>query len=932
MSTPGSSYFDNHPAMFRGLVTGAGLILLFLASQKFYWFASSPTDENVFTNSPTELYFKKQIAARPLNKNSINEIISAGDMVVGLNGEKILSLDEIPKRLQNVSLEDSIVVSIWRLHSQGVSRFRTTRAEFERGIANLPMGAYVIGVIENGASDRAGMLEGDLIVKINGKSFKSIWEADYIMRSAQADRAIEYQVMRSGELRTLHVRLARFGVSFQQVAFFLCGLAFLFTGLFLGVRQPGERAIRILSVGFVLLGYGFSAIIGRPGITPGFWDKFYWISPMLSMLLGVAVWTHSSAYFPKMRYEIVSRKWVLASPYIVAAIAFVFILFWGNDFSLLVSILALVICNIIIYTRFRNTQDAETKQINKLIKRISITAFIVSIGVNILLNVFGYSNSFGFVVPAIVAAIPVGYLYVIGRYRLFDIDIRLKRNIQYTFLSLIWPALLVFLAVRSIIGIVHADLEIPNIRLTGASFEILDTPLTSIEQGIAEKVITSGTAILIALGFIVVGKKGQKFINNRYYRNEYDYKEAAQQISEITASKVELSILARGVIEKMAAIMHLKQAGILIFRDEEYFVCGEAFGIPPETWTEVCSKIDPKTVKSITKFKIDSRFSVENLPEYAREALIALKFRHIAALQAKGKLTGLLLLGEKLSDTPFHAEDFSFLTAVSNQISIAIENAFLYENLAGQERLKHELEIARRIQLESLPQKTPNIAGLDISGISKPAMEVGGDYFDYLVNSPECITIVIGDVSGKGTSAALYMSKVQGMIRSLHEFAISTPQQLLNHANKLLHLDIDRRSYITALGARFDSSEKCVTVSRAGHLPLYHFSTETNCFKTILPKGIGLALSSNKLFSKALEEVHCPFKSGDIFLMLTDGITEAQNLLKEEFGAERVEKIITENALLKAEEIRDKVIGEMEAFAGEAEQHDDCTVIVVKVV
>lgn len=211
-------------------------------------------------------------------------------------------------------------------------------------------------------------------------------------------------------------------------------------------------------------------------------------------------------------------------------------------------------------------------------------------------------------------------------------------------------------------------------------------------------------------------------------------------------------------------------------------------------------------------------------------------------------------------------------------------------------------------------------------------MEVGGDYFDYLQNSPECITIVIGDVSGKGTSAALYMSKVQGMIRSLHEITASSPRELLAHANKLLHLDIDRRSYITALGARFDSTEKYVTVSRAGHLPLYHFRAETACFKEIMPKGLGLALSGNKLFEKALEEVQCSFKTGDIFLMLTDGITEAQNLLKEEFGTERLEAIITQNKFLKAEEIRDKVIAEMEAFAGEAEQHDDCTVIVVKVV
>jgi serine phosphatase RsbU (regulator of sigma subunit) len=99
---------------------------------------------------------------------------------------------------------------------------------------------------------------------------------------------------------------------------------------------------------------------------------------------------------------------------------------------------------------------------------------------------------------------------------------------------------------------------------------------------------------------------------------------------------------------------------------------------------------------------------------------------------------------------------------------MAMENAFLYEELAEKERMKHELAIARRIQLASLPQKTPVVKGLEIAGSSLPALEVGGDFFDYLNGSTDHLTVVVGDVSGKGTSAALYMSKVQGILRSLH--------------------------------------------------------------------------------------------------------------------------------------------------------------------
>jgi serine phosphatase RsbU (regulator of sigma subunit) len=652
--------------------------------------------------------------------------------------------------------------------------------------------------------------------------------------------------------------------------------------------------------------------------------------PIVGLIIGTAVWSHAMMYFPRTRPEVVKLRWIMLVQYGLALLSIAFLVAEKDIFTLF--IIAMIVFNIIIAIKYRHTHDDESKKINKFILKASVLGVVLCFGISLLLNYTRTNGSLGFLIPLVLLAIPFSYLYVIGRYRLFNIDIRLRRNIQYTVISLLWPAFLLFVAVRLILFIIHADLNIPNIRITGASFELLDSPLTVQEQSIAEKAIAADAAILIALGFIWLGKRGQKFINHRYYRNQYDYKKAAQEISEVTASKVEIPTLARGVIEKIAEIMHVKQAAILIFKSEDDLLCGESFGVPEESFKKMVRALDRKALKAVRAFRMDSRFSVENLPENIKNAFKELNFRHLVPLYAKDRLTGALIIGEKLSESPFHTEDFSFLTAVSNQISIAIENAFLYENLAEQERLKHELEIARRIQLESLPQTTPNIRGLDISGISKPALEVGGDYFDYLENSPKCITIVIGDVSGKGTSAALYMSKVQGMIRSLHEITASTPQQLLNHANKLLHLDIDRRSYITALGARFDSAEKSVTLSRAGHLPLYHFSAETNCFKKILPKGIGLALSGNKLFSKALEEVQCSFKSGDIFLMLTDGITEAQNLLKEEFGAERVEKIITQNAFLKAEEIRDKVIAEMEAFAGEAEQHDDCTVIVVKVI
>jgi serine phosphatase RsbU (regulator of sigma subunit) len=268
----------------------------------------------------------------------------------------------------------------------------------------------------------------------------------------------------------------------------------------------------------------------------------------------------------------------------------------------------------------------------------------------------------------------------------------------------------------------------------------------------------------------------------------------------------------------------------------------------------------------------------------------------------------------------------------------------LYEELAEQERLKHELAIARRIQLASLPQVTPRIEGLEIAGVSIPAMEVGGDYFDYLNGTPSIaalsnsklardsadqITIIVGDVSGKGTSAALYMSKIQGILRSLHDFGLS-PRELFVRANHLLRQAMERTSFVTSIGARFEPHARRMHLARAGHLPLFYYSAQHGQVEKITPKGLGMGLDDEKLFAAELEEKNLSYDCGDVFLFVTDGITEAQNGNGSEFGEESVSEILSLHSAASAEIIRDHIIAAVKSFAQNAQQHDDLTVVVVK--
>ena len=395
------------------------------------------------------------------------------------------------------------------------------------------------------------------------------------------------------------------------------------------------------------------------------------------------------------------------------------------------------------------------------------------------------------------------------------------------------------------------------------------------------------------------------------------------------ATKVGMVQLAQGIIEKLAKVMDLKRVGVMFFRDQKVCCCQEALGFNVEEWNELCVRYGDRLVAEIQRYRTEARFSIDYLPPSIKEDYLRNGFRHLVPIRFKDKLVGTFLIGEKNSESPFDVEDLTFIGAVAKQASIAIENSFLHEELTKRERLKHELEIARRIQMASLPQETPQIEGLDISGKSIPALEVGGDYFDYLNGVASGLTVIVGDVSGKGTSAALYMSKIQGIIRSLHAFDLS-PRELFIRANHLLWQDMEKKSFITALGAVIDTKAGHLILARAGHLPLFYYSASRKEVQLITPKGLGLGLSGTDEFATQIEEQIIKYQPGDIFLFVTDGVTEAKTKGGGEFGEDKLSQVLQQSISYNADAIRDRVLSEVNEFVAGMLPHDDQTIVVVK--
>ncbi len=276
------------------------------------------------------------------------------------------------------------------------------------------------------------------------------------------------------------------------------------------------------------------------------------------------------------------------------------------------------------------------------------------------------------------------------------------------------------------------------------------------------------------------------------------------------------------------------------------------------------------------------------------------------------------------------AESFNLMTA-------SIEDLLL--QAAEKKRLEEELRIAHEIQMSLLPHGPLDVPGLSLTAICVPAREVGGDYYDFFLLDEQRVGVLIADVSGKGTSAALYMAELKGLMLSLSRTHTS-PRGLLIEANRIIREHLDARSLITMTYAVIDLQARTMTYARAGHTPLMALPRladgqppSSRAVEILAPDGmvLGLKLDDGSTFERLLEERTLPIADGDLYVFFTDGISEAMNSGDDCFGEQRLARLVEQHAGLPSEELRERILREIEAFVGDAPQHDVMTMILRRV-
>lgn len=279
---------------------------------------------------------------------------------------------------------------------------------------------------------------------------------------------------------------------------------------------------------------------------------------------------------------------------------------------------------------------------------------------------------------------------------------------------------------------------------------------------------------------------------------------------------------------------------------------------------------------------------------------------------------------------PRSGDEIGRLAAAFGRMTRALKVA--HDQEVEARALEHDLAIAREIQSNLLPREMPPVPGVEVAAFYRPSGKVGGDYYDVFRVGADLTGFVVADVSGKGVSGSLVMAMVRALLRREAERgADASPADTLIRVNRMLAPDIKKGMFVTAAYAILDPRSGALTVSSAGHHPLFLWRSRTGRIEPVHPKGIALGFDKGPVFERTLAEERVTLESGDRVVLYTDGAVEAMNEKNEEFGDARFQELVTSLATRDSGLFLDRVVAALDAHKGRAPQHDDLTIVTLRV-
>jgi sigma-B regulation protein RsbU (phosphoserine phosphatase) len=313
-------------------------------------------------------------------------------------------------------------------------------------------------------------------------------------------------------------------------------------------------------------------------------------------------------------------------------------------------------------------------------------------------------------------------------------------------------------------------------------------------------------------------------------------------------------------------------------------------------------------------------------PRFASGTVVLQGVRSVLAvpLGVSDKVFGIIYADSPIAEGRFTEDHLKVLTTLASVAAIRVENARLVEARLERERFERELALASEIQQRFQPTAPPHVSGYELQGISFPCYEIGGDYYDFIERDDGRLVIALGDVSGKGTAAALLMSSLHAAIHAQsasHNSLVAT----ISAVNRYLADNIPANRFVTLFYAELDPQSGTLSFLNAGHNPpLIVHSAGT--VEQLASGGLPLGIKPDAEYREGRTQL----QKGDVLCIYSDGVTEAVSPTGEEFGATRLYEVVSRNIEASAAGIRDRIESSLTKFAQGTSAADDITLVIVK--
>lgn len=796
-----------------------------------------------------------------------------------------------------------------------------------------------------------GIVRGDVLLQLNGAPYTGLAQLNDFVRWHAPGTPIRFTVRTAkGQLKAAELPLQPFeGPNFSvggYIAFLLPVLFVPFLSLVVGYwvvaarpRDPSAWLVLVLltmpEIGFGNLDWTFWGGIWSTLL--GIWNGVQQFGVVLGILwLGI--------YFPErwrfdVRWPVV--KWTL-TVILLASLEFGL---WATTLSYFnvnariplqpyegfadkVSGWGMVVCIVLFLTAiFDKLRSASSPDARRRLRILAVGSAISLIGMVIM---HGLLPKLNYSLPEwlqlcieipIFILFPLTLAYVVVVQRAMDIRILLRMGTKY----LLAKATLVVIQVGFVLILVFG-LMIPTIQRHSHKSALIAIALVT--GAIAFLVRRSATGRRMS-----IWNRLHRWVDRKFFREAYNAEIVLSELSEHARRFTERDPLIETVCRRISEVLHVPEIAVLL-RGSSVFRLQQAIGLDvampillPENSSTVQNLVRTNRPATVYRDR-PADWLAEAAPD-EKQVLDWVKAELLLPLPGRDRLIGVMALGAKKSEEPYTPTDLRVLQSVAMQTGLALEVSELAHSLAAEaaqrERINREIEIAREVQQRLFPQRFPQLDGVTLAGLCRPVLGVGGDYYDVIELEDGRIGIALGDVSGKGISAALLMASLRASLRGMTLEGPSDLARMMQKLNRLVYESSAENRYATFFFASFDPRTLELRYVNAGHNPPVLLRTD-GTVERLEAGGLVVGL----LPMSSYEEQAAELRPGDVFVTYTDGISEAMTDQEEEWGEERMIAAIETARQGSAEIILADVFQAADQFTAGADQHDDMTLLVMK--